>query len=84
MDWATRSAKKLNALSMARNDNSAHSGDRQLIRRPDFRSITEAAALQWLGIPAGEGPPVMIGTYHGPAILERLQGDLRPCSRSRA
>jgi hypothetical protein len=69
---------------MARSDNSAHSGDRQALKRPDFRSITEAAALQWLGIPAGEVPPVLIGSYHGPAILERLQGDPRPCSRTRA
>jgi hypothetical protein len=84
VDWATRSAKKLNALSMARSDNSAHSGDRQLIKRPDFRSITEAAAMQWLGMPAGDGPPVLIGSYHGPAILERLQSDLRPCSRKPA
>ena len=73
---------------MARTDDSAHSGDRQLVKRPDFRSITESAAMQWLGIPAGEGPPVMIGTYHGPAILDRLRSDgwsdRRPCSRKRA
>jgi hypothetical protein len=84
VDWATKSAQKLNALSLARGEDSALPGDRPLVRRPDFRTVTEAAAMQWLGIPAGDGPPVLIGSYHGPAILERLSADLRPFGRTRA
>lgn len=52
------------------------------------RTITEKEALQWFGLPHNDGPPVLIGTYHGPRILEQLvsQGwsGALPCARTPA
>ena len=52
------------------------------------RTISEKEALQWFGLPQNDSPPVLIGSYHGPRILEQLVsqgwGAAMPCARTPA